>query len=278
MKMFEYDPVEREQGLQDLELELNLPIEMTAEVFQFIPDLGMDDWVESKETDASNILAMTNLFQAAYKKELGENETIELQNLGKKAFAEMLKRGLNKEQIRLALLKKEKVWTEDLVREGKKPTKERSDATIDWVKTNLKEIYGLTDSLDRIKSPYDKLFDISTQIADLEQENNKINQNPKSSDSDFKQYDRNQERIDQLRDKLAKETAKYDPRIIQDAIEDKMASVKLESEIECIKKGKVINNNVECLEANKMRQNLMAIKKQVQNDIKIVEQNNEHNI
>jgi len=286
MEMFKYDSLyeltrkEKEDLLKVItEEELRYPDIGLIGAFEGIKEEGLNAWIEYQ--NPFDIQSMTTFFKAAYRKELDENEIIELQSLGKKAFDEMVKRGLNKEQIRLMLLKEEKAWTTEMVSQAKTQSKERDNPIIEDGKTRLKEIYGFTRDLEKIPTPYDNLFNISTQIADLERENNKINNNPNSSDLDFKQYDRNQERIDALRDKLAKETAKYDPRIIEDAINDKIASAELELEINQIKKGKEVSKEVGRAmpkEIIDLKNDLLAVRKQVKNDIKIVEQNTEHNV
>ena len=286
MEMFKYDSYyeltrkEKEDVLKVMtEEELRYPDIGLIGAFEGIKEEGLNAWIEYQ--NPFDIQSMTTFFKAAYRKELDENETIELQNLGKEAFAEMVKRGLNKEQVRLMLLKEEKAWTTEMVSQAKNQPNERDNPIIEDGKNRLKEIYNFTRDLEKIKSPYDELFDISAQIADLERENNKINNNPNSSDLHFKQYDRNQERIDELRDKLAKGTAKYDPIIIEDAINDKIASAELELEIDQIKKGKEVSKEVGRAmpkEIVDLKTNLLAIRKQVKNDIKIVEQNNEFNV
>lgn len=284
--MFKYDSLyeltrkEKENLLKVItEEELRYPDIGLIGAFEGIKEEGLNAWIEYQ--NPFDIQSMTAFFKAAYRKELDENETIELQNLGKKAFTEMIKRGLNKEQIRLMLLKEEKAWTTELVSQAKNQPKERDNPIIEDGKTRLKEIYGFTRDLEKIPSPYDNLFNISTQIAELKRENDKIVNNQNSNDLDFKQYDTNQDRIFELEQKLAKETAKYDPRIIEDAINDKISSAELELEIDQIKKGKEVSKEVGRAmpkEIVDLKNDLLAVRKQVKNDIKIVEQNTEHNV
>ncbi len=245
----------------------------------YFVDRSKNDLRDALINQAGDVNEITRAFKGIYEK--GNIENVKELNKAKEAFNVVVQKGLNKEQIRLRLLAEERAITEQLVKEGKKSAKERDNFMIDEAKKELTKNYGFLRDLERINSPYDKLFNISIQIADLERENNKINNNPNSSDLDFKQYDVNENRIYELEEKLAKEMSKFDPRIVEDAINDKIASAELELEIDQIKKGKEVNKEAGRAmpkEIVDLKNDLLAVRKQVKNDIKIVEQNTEHNV
>ncbi|MBE7707027.1 MAG: hypothetical protein E7Z91_07300 [Cyanobacteria bacterium SIG30] len=245
----------------------------------YYTDITTEELEEAIIQNAGDIDAITNIFKGIYEK--GNIQDIKELNKAKEVFDKVVQKGLNIEQIKLRLLVEERAITEQLAKEGKKSPKEREDFLIKDAKNELTKIYGFTRDLEKMHSPYDKLFNISTQIAELKRANNKISNNINANDLDFKQYDANENRIYELEDKLAKEMSKFDPRIVEDAINDKIASAELELEIDQIKKGREVSKEDVRLmpkEIADLRTDLLAIRKQVKKDIKILEQNNEHNV
>lgn len=276
MEMIKYDEYYktiREESLQNFEeLDIKFLPESDARAFEFISDLGMDEWIKTQ--NPFDISAVTSIFKAAYKKNLDENETVQMQGWGKKAFQEMVKNGLNIEQIKLHLAKEEKAWTQELVSYTKESKTEINDLHINEAKQKLKEIYAYSDIIQQTESPYDNLFDISVKIAKLKKANNKLNNGPSISDDDLNQYQKNESTIEELKENLATQLLKFDPRVVQDVINDKMATEKLNSEISQIQKGKTISEASQ----NELRYNLSALQAQVYKDIKNYEQNNEAGI
>jgi len=217
---------------------------------------------------AGNISEITTYF-----KQINDDKYIfEDRNEAKQAFNDLVKRGMNKEQIKLRLLVDERQITHELVDEGRKGEKYRDNNEIESLKSELKKIYALKRDLDKIKGPYDGLFDISEEIAKLK----RINED-ENIELDADQYEENEEKIKNLKKLLEKETAKYDPRIIEDAINDKIRSKKIEVQISNIKGIEQTDEN-DLSPEQLLEQNLKFLKTQVAKDIKFINQNKDYNL
>jgi len=217
---------------------------------------------------AGNVSEITTYF-----KQINDDKYIfEDRNEAKQAFYDIVKRGMNKEQIKLRLLVDERQITQELVYEGRKGEKYRDNNEIESLKSELKKIYALKKDLDKIKGPYDALFDMSEEIANLK----RINADEKI-ELDADQFEANEDRIKDLKNQIQKETAKYDPRIIEDAINDKIRSKKIEVQIDNIKG--IEQNDENNLDPEQLlEQNLRSLKMQVAKDINFINQNKDYNL
>ena len=221
-----------------------------------------------------SIINTTILFKTAYRKELFDDETSEHQEIGKKVFKKIVDRGLNKEQISLMLLREEKAWVESIVLERKKPVEDRDEFLLKEGNKRLEEIQYFKKELAKIKSPYDRLIEVSAEISLLKSESNRISSNPKATETEYKRYEEIEEKI-YLKEKWLKdELSKYDPRVVKDVINDKIESAKLELEIKYIKNDKVLDKHSQ--ELNPIINELLPLQKQVKINIENLLKNREN--
>lgn len=132
------------------------------------------------------------------------------------AFQTAVERGLNIEQLKLALATIYNNQKADVLKNGKKSV---------FYGPEIQRTYNLLVSAERVckeHSPYEKVFEMGEKLAILEREEDKLNKDLSISDEEFKRKEAQiTNQIDNLKDDLKKECAKFDPQLLKNVVEDR---------------------------------------------------------
>ena len=261
-----YNFIKDELGTEDL-------INQTAETaLIFDGKNSIDEIMQNK--DICNIKEIVKIVKTAYKSEseLDDDENVKHLEQGKKIVKEMFNKGVNKEQVKVMLLKEEKAWTKKLIEEAKKQ-KNRDENLISKGKKILRKIYATKRDLNNIKTPYDKFFEMSAEVSKSKKLKTKYENSLNPIDAKY--ADIELQNIINLQEKISQGLENVDPRIVQDVVKDKIETQKLEMEIDYIKMGaELIPETETSIEntINELKINFKPLMKIVKSQIESIQQ------
>ncbi len=133
----------------------------------------------------------------------------------RQTFEKAVKKGLNVEQLKLAL---EKIYVrqkQDVKTKGKNSVYQEE----------INRTYNMLKEAERVcrrHSPYESLFKIGEQIAFLKMREDKLYKEPEEFSQADKELIEVQDQIVELKEKLKTECKKFDPKLLQNVVADKM--------------------------------------------------------
>lgn len=139
-----------------------------------------------------------------------------------KYFDEFVKNGGNVETLKTMLAKQQRLFLKDNKEDKDNPAFENEELVA----------MHLRDRLNSVVSPYDRVFEISSKIAEKKKQINKM-----LSAQDYSMQDKLEAEVEALQTQLDQEAKKFDPEMLADVAKSKQERIKEEEKLKAEIKG-----------------------------------------